>query len=63
MRKVYETFSTFTKNSFCGNNLRKYSKKLALTENHLEDKGFFFHGITFDWRIFCTFLNLAQLAS
>ena len=26
-------------------------------------KGFFFHGVTFDWCRFCTFFNLAQLAS
>ena len=27
------------------------------------DQGFFFHGVTFDWCRFCTYLNLAQLAS
>ena len=26
-------------------------------------KGVFFHGVTFDWCRFCTFLNSAQLAS
>ena len=36
----------------------KQHKALAMGK-----KGFFFHGVTFDWCRFCTFFNLAQLAS
>ena len=58
IRKVYRLW-------ICVGMTFYHGKKVLCIFNTLSNlaKGFFFHGVAFDWCRFCTFLNSAQLAS